>query len=57
MRRVPRVSSGCRDDPWSAGTVVFLGYGTSIGSDEFKPTNLQRTADGFFVKLSYLFRT
>jgi hypothetical protein len=39
------------------GTVFFMGYGTSIGSDEFKPTNLTRTADGFFVKLSYLFRT
>jgi len=38
------------------GTVLFLGYGTSVGSDEFKPTDLRRTADGFFVKLSYVFR-
>jgi hypothetical protein len=37
------------------GTVVFMGYGASMGSDAFRPTDLQRTADGFFVKLSYLF--
>lgn len=39
------------------GTVFFAGYGASVGSDEFRPTQLQRTSDGFFVKLSYLFRT
>jgi hypothetical protein len=39
------------------GTVVFAGYGASLGSDEFlRPGQLDRTADGFFVKLSYLFR-
>jgi hypothetical protein len=32
-----------------------MGYGASVASDEFRPTELQRTADGFFVKLSYLF--
>jgi hypothetical protein len=41
----------------SPGTVVFAGYGASLGSDEFmRPGELDRTADGFFVKLSYLFR-
>jgi len=38
------------------GTVFFMGYGASMGSEEFRPTNLERTADGFFMKLSYLFR-
>ena len=39
------------------GTVVFAGYGTSLGSDEFfTPKDLTRTSDGFFLKLSYLFR-
>ncbi|HKS04809.1 MAG TPA: DUF5916 domain-containing protein [Gemmatimonadaceae bacterium] len=39
------------------GTVLFAGYGTSLGSDEFfKPSDLTRTSDGFFLKLSYLFR-
>jgi hypothetical protein len=39
------------------GTVLFAGYGTSLGSDEFfKPSDLVRTSDGFFLKLSYLFR-
>ena len=39
------------------GTVVFAGYGSSLGSAEFfRPTELERTSDGFFVKLSYLFR-
>jgi len=39
------------------GTVLFLGYGANVGSAEFRPSDLQRTSDGFFVKLSYLFRT
>ena len=39
------------------GTVFFMGYGASVGSDEFRPTDLRRTADGFFMKLSYIFRT
>ena len=39
------------------GTVLFLGYGSSyIAQDAYKFTGLQRTRDGFFVKLSYLFR-
>jgi hypothetical protein len=39
------------------GTVFFAGYGASMGSAGFEPSELQRTSDGFFVKLSYLFRT
>ena len=39
------------------GTVFFMGYGANLGSAEFRPTDLQRTADGFFVKLSYVFRS
>jgi hypothetical protein len=35
---------------------MFFGYGASLGSDEFRPTGLERTSDGFFAKLSYLFR-
>jgi len=38
------------------GTVFFMGYGGTMGSDAFTPTNLKRTSDGFFVKLSYVFR-
>ena len=39
------------------GTVVFAGYGASFGAGEFfSPRDLERTSDGFFVKLSYLFR-
>ena len=39
------------------GTVVFVGYGSSLAeADAFRFRNLSRTADGFFVKLSYLFR-
>ena len=41
----------------SPGTVFFAGYGASIASDEFRPTDLDRVGDGFFVKWSYLFRT
>ena len=39
------------------GTVIFFGYGSSMDATEtlsFK--GLQRTSDGFFLKLSYLFR-
>lgn len=39
------------------GTVLFLGYGSSM--DETNPftfRGLRRTSDGFFFKLSYLFR-
>jgi len=39
------------------GTVVFLGYGASLTEAEaFRFRDLSRTADGFFLKLSYLFR-
>jgi len=39
------------------GTVVFLGYGASLTeADAFRFRDLSRTADGFFLKLSYLFR-
>jgi hypothetical protein len=39
------------------GTVIFAGYGTSLnGAEFFQPRDLERTSDGFFVKLSYLFR-
>ena len=39
------------------GTVLFLGYGSSYVTEErFKFATLDRTQDGFFVKLSYLFR-
>lgn len=39
------------------GTVFFAGYGGSYRDDgRFKFGDLQRTADGFFLKASYLFR-
>ena len=39
------------------GTVLFVGYGSSMaGTDYFAPADLERTSDGFFVKLSYLWR-
>ena len=39
------------------GTVVFVGYGASLTeADAFRFHDLSRTADGFFLKLSYLFR-
>jgi len=39
------------------GTVFFAGYGASMGADDtFSPGSLRRSADGFFLKLSYLFR-
>ena len=39
------------------GTVLFVGYGSSLAEpDAFRFRNLTRTSDGFFVKLSYLFR-
>ncbi len=41
----------------SPGTVVFVGYGNSLTeSDPLAFTQLRRVTDGFFVKLSYLFR-
>jgi hypothetical protein len=39
------------------GTVVFVGYGSSLEeNDPLRFNGLQRTSDGFFVKLSYLLR-
>jgi hypothetical protein len=41
----------------SPGTVLLLGYGSSMQEPEaFRFRRLARTQDGFFVKLSYLFR-
>ncbi len=39
------------------GTVFFLGYGSTLQEpDSFRFGRLARTRDGFFVKLSYLYR-
>jgi hypothetical protein len=39
------------------GTVFFAGYGSSLReTDALRFRELSRTSDGFFVKLSYLFR-
>ena len=39
------------------GTLAYLGYGSTMTeSKEFRFSNLDRTRDGFFGKLSYLFR-
>ena len=41
------------------GTVLFAGYGNTLANpDDLDPrtTRLRRTVDGFFLKLSYLFR-
>ena len=39
------------------GTVFFAGYGSSLAEEEaFRFRSLARTQDGFFTKLSYLFR-
>ncbi|GMQ83116.1 MAG: DUF5916 domain-containing protein [Rhodothermia bacterium] len=39
------------------GTVVFFGYGASLAETQtFRFRNLDRLSDGFFMKLSYLFR-
>jgi hypothetical protein len=39
------------------GTVFYFGYGSSITEQEaFTFQDLERVSDGFFVKLSYLFR-
>jgi hypothetical protein len=61
-RTVPTVSNTVRAD-WlfsyrpTPGTVVFVGYGASLDDARaFRFRNLARTADGFFVKVSYLFR-
>ncbi len=39
------------------GTLVYLGYGSTLEEPrEFRFQNLRRTRDGFFGKVSYLFR-
>ena len=39
------------------GTVVFFGYGTAMTErDTYRFRNFTRQSDGFFLKLSYLFR-
>lgn len=40
------------------GTVLFAGYGNTLADldDDYRTRRLQRTVDGFFLKLSYLFR-
>ncbi len=41
----------------SPGTVVYLGYGSAAdASATQRPYDAQRTSDGLFVKVSYLFR-
>jgi hypothetical protein len=62
FRRATNINRGGLRADWlfsyqpNPGTVFFMGYGASVASDEFKPTDLQRSSDGFFVKLSYVFR-
>jgi hypothetical protein len=37
--------------------VAYIGYGTSMQAQRtFGFSDLERTTDGFFVKLAYLFR-
>lgn len=40
------------------GTVLFAGYGNTLADldDDYRTRRLQRTTDGFFLKLSYLLR-
>ena len=41
----------------SPGTLVYLGYGSTMQEPpDFQTGHLRRTADGFFGKLSYVFR-
>jgi hypothetical protein len=40
------------------GTVLFLGYGSTLTGDAFfVPQDLERRDSGWFLKLSYLFRS
>ncbi len=43
----------------SPGTLVYLGYGSTLTEDEpFRlGRDIRRTTDGFFAKVSYVFRT
>ena len=39
------------------GTLLFVGYGATLTEpDSFRFRRMNRTADGFFFKMSYLFR-
>ena len=38
------------------GTVFFAGYGSSLDGPSYTLRDLERTSDGFFFKISYLFR-
>ena len=39
------------------GTLVYLGYGSTLDQEPLLPmSRLQRTSDGFFGKVSYVFR-
>ncbi|MFI5206615.1 MAG: hypothetical protein ACHQX4_01235, partial [Gemmatimonadales bacterium] len=41
----------------SPGTLIYLGYGSTLEEPQaFRFGQLGRTADGFFGKVSYLFR-
>jgi hypothetical protein len=59
---LPAQSGGLRVDYLisykpSPGTVAFFGYGSSLESPVTdRLSDVQRTSDGFFVKLAYLFR-
>ena len=62
-RTTPTASNTFRVD-WlfsyhpTPGTVAYLGYGNSLSEPTaFRFQNLSRVSDGFFAKLSYLFRT
>jgi hypothetical protein len=38
--------------------VIFAGYGSTLADERaIRFSDLERRADGFFVKLSYLFRS
>jgi hypothetical protein len=61
---VPAISRGSLRADWlfsyqpNPGTVVFAGYGNVLNNpfDAYGARGLQKTSDGFFVKVSYLFR-
>jgi hypothetical protein len=62
VRAGPRSTNDLRVD-WllayqpTPGTVLFAGYGRSLSEpDAFRWTTLRGTADGVFLKISYLFR-
>jgi hypothetical protein len=62
-RRLDRINSNNFRADWlfsyqpNPGTVIFAGYGSSMtDTDSFDFRDVVRTADGFFVKVSYLFR-